>query len=342
VRLVPSEEQTELARTAGALLHELASPALLDPEAGHLPFAADAWASCADLGLFGLGLPAALGGVGYGAFEQALVFREIARWLPPIGLLATTLAVHLAAGAGDHALLAQVLEGRLRVALGQPEVPGAVVGGGINGDLVTFGFEGADAVLVVDGSDAALIAAGALAPGDQGNSIDPVIDVTLASVDGATALAASSDGAVRCRAELLCAALLTGVAEAACDASVAYVGDRVQFDRPLGSFQAVKHRCADMAARAEVGLAATLYAARLLDLDDDTSFQHALAARIVAADAALLNAGDNIQNHGGMGFTYEAGQHLFVRRAHVLTAMLGGQASAMHGLLDASAPLAMA
>jgi len=343
VRLVPNEEQLELARSAGSLLAQLMAVDLRDPDVTHAPFDDAAWRACADMGIFGLALEPEAGGVGYGAFEEALVYREISASLPPIGLLATTVAVHVAVQAGAAELAAGLLEGSLRAGLAEAEGVGTagLSGSELSGELVLFGPADADVLLVMVDGAAAVVAAEAFTGAEPRQSLDPVIDVGFATARSAPALALTRDPSIGTRAAILCSALLTGVAEAACDASVPYVQQRVQFGKPLGAFQAVKHRCADMATRAEVALAATLYAARLADLHDDTSAQHALAAKVVASDAAVLNAGDNVQNHGGIGFTYEGGAHLLVRRAHVLTAMLGGQAGTMHELLDGPPPLAV-
>src|SRR5262249_59097172 len=92
--------------------------------------------------------------------------------------------------------------------------------------------------------------------------------------------------------------------------SVEYGKVRQQFGRPIGSFQAIKHRCADMAVRAEVARSVVTYAAVALAEGDPDAARHAGIAKALAGNAALANATDNIQNHGGMGYTCEAHAHL--------------------------------
>jgi hypothetical protein len=113
---------------------------------------------------------------------------------------------------------------------------------------------------------------------------------------------------------LACAEAVGGI-ERTVEMSVEYCKVRTQFDKPIGSFQAVKHRCADMAVRAEVARSATIYAPSACATAPPTPNTRS-AAKILCADAYLQNAADNIQNHGGMGFTWECDAHLYLKRAH--------------------------
>jgi alkylation response protein AidB-like acyl-CoA dehydrogenase len=102
----------------------------------------------------------------------------------------------------------------------------------------------------------------------------------------------------------------------------------MQFGKPIGTFQAVKHRCADMAMRSHAATAQTMFAAFHVERRaGDAAFQ-AAAAVLVANKAANLNAADNVQNHGAIGFTVEHDAGLFARRAHMLEYAIGGQAAA--------------
>jgi alkylation response protein AidB-like acyl-CoA dehydrogenase len=100
--------------------------------------------------------------------------------------------------------------------------------------------------------------------------------------------------------------------------------EREQFDKPIGSFQAVKHLCADMLTRAELARGVVYAAGVTLDgrgVDDPNRL--VAAAKICAGDAAKANAKSCIQVHGGMGFTYEVDAHLFLKRAIVLDTVFG-------------------
>jgi alkylation response protein AidB-like acyl-CoA dehydrogenase len=107
----------------------------------------------------------------------------------------------------------------------------------------------------------------------------------------------------------------------------------VQFGRPIGVNQAIKHRCADMAVAAEAALSQTLFGAVALTAGRaDREFQ-VLAGKIIASRAAIDGAAANIQIHGGMGFTYEHDAHLYLKRAHVLDLLFGRRADDLAALL---------
>jgi alkylation response protein AidB-like acyl-CoA dehydrogenase len=123
---------------------------------------------------------------------------------------------------------------------------------------------------------------------------------------------------------VLVAAVQLGIAEAVTEAAVAYAKQRVQFDRPIGAFQAVKHLLADMLVRVEMARA-SVYAAGVT-IDDPSvgeASRAASAAKILAGEAALTNAKTSIQVHGGMGFTWEVDAHLYLKRAWVLDTLFG-------------------
>jgi alkylation response protein AidB-like acyl-CoA dehydrogenase len=140
---------------------------------------------------------------------------------------------------------------------------------------------------------------------------------------------ADATGAVDARraGAVLTAAYLVGMAAAATERSVAYARERQQFDRPIGSFQAVKHILADMLTRVEVARAAAYAGATILDDPDVGDVARAAAsAKVVAGETALKNCRAAIQVHGGMGFTWEVDAHLYLKRAWVLDTVFGSTA----------------
>ncbi len=141
------------------------------------------------------------------------------------------------------------------------------------------------------------------------------------------------DGAV------LTAALQVGMAQWACDLAVEYAQGRVQFGRPIGGFQAVKHLCADMAVRAEVARIAVQAAAVTVDQPDvgDASVA-AAGAKLLADEAAVTNGRSCIQVHGGMGFTWEVPAHLAYKRARVLATAFGTDDALAEELAASLAP----
>jgi alkylation response protein AidB-like acyl-CoA dehydrogenase len=132
------------------------------------------------------------------------------------------------------------------------------------------------------------------------------------------------DEAQLVRLRLIDAAALAGIAGAVLEMSVAYAGTREQFGRPIGSFQAVKHHCANMAMAARCARDQTGFAAVALDEGRPDAQLQVECAFFVAGSAALESAGKNIQIHGGMGFSDEADPHLFLKRAQLLIAIAGG------------------
>jgi len=140
---------------------------------------------------------------------------------------------------------------------------------------------------------------------------------------------------------VLTAAYQVGMAQACVAAATAYSLERRQFDRPIGSFQAVKHILADMAVRAEIARAAADAAAVTLDDPEVGDVARAVSgARLLASEAALKNAKASLQVHGGMGFTWEVDVHLYLKRAWVLNTVFGtprAHADALAATLTATA-----
>jgi alkylation response protein AidB-like acyl-CoA dehydrogenase len=126
------------------------------------------------------------------------------------------------------------------------------------------------------------------------------------------------------RLRLIDAASLAGICQTALDMAVAYAGIRTQFGRVIGSFQAVKHHCANMAIAARCARDQTGFAAVALDEGRDEAALQVECALFVAASSALENAASNIQIHGGIGFSDEADPHLCLKRAQLLIAIAGG------------------
>ena len=156
--------------------------------------------------------------------------------------------------------------------------------------------------------------------------LDPLTPVS--AVEGLPSLTPVGDAAalaaLRREGALLTAAYLVGMADALVDLAVAYAKEREQFDRPIGSFQAVKHLCADMVVRAEVARAAVYAAACVLDDPSTGELPRALSgAKLLANEAAITNGRSATQVFGGMGFTWEVDVHLYLKRAWVLDTHFG-------------------
>jgi alkylation response protein AidB-like acyl-CoA dehydrogenase len=219
-------------------------------------------------------------------------------------------------------------------------VPGAaegerVVAGLVAGDfastrspLLLEHLDASDVVVVLHGD--AVVAADAAAVRATARAVelptDPLTPVAVLDEPPAGERVGDAGVAARWRTEgtVLSAAMAAGIARATTDLAVAYATERYQFDRPIGSFQAIKHILADMLVRSEVARAAADAAAVLLDDPEAGDAERAVAAaKVVAGDAAVRNAEACIQVHGGMGFTWEAQPHFFLKRAWVLDADFG-------------------
>jgi len=154
--------------------------------------------------------------------------------------------------------------------------------------------------------------------------LDPVTPMTRVEVlpDGAVCDAEVSTW--RRGGAVLTAAFQTGIADRLTEMTVAYAKERMQFDRPIASFQAIKHLCADMLTRTEVARAAVYAAGAHLDAPDLDGIERSVStAKVMAGEAAIANGKTATQVHGGMGFTWEVDVHLFLKRAWVLDTQFG-------------------
>jgi alkylation response protein AidB-like acyl-CoA dehydrogenase len=322
VNLLPDEAQQQIVSAAASFLaRELPLSAL----ASYDPSAPDRalWSKMGALGWFALGIGHGDGGVGYGLVEEALLCRELGRVLAPGPYLPTLLAAHAAAVAADDELLAGITAGTLLVGLAEPwRDARARVGASVRGRFRCIDAAGADLLLAVGPDGVAILAPGGVAASDP---LDPTGSVGLAEFRDVAALhfVPAGEAPLASAGAVLAAAMLVGICEATRDQSVAYARAREQFGRPIGSFQAVKHRCADMAVRAEAAGSLTSYTALVQQGAHPEARRLVPLTKALASEYALANAADNIQNHGGVGFTVECPAHLFLKRANVLATVLG-------------------
>jgi alkylation response protein AidB-like acyl-CoA dehydrogenase len=264
----------------------------------------DLWRELAEAGVFSVRLPEARGGAGLGCTEAVLVYEELGRALVPGPVVST----HLASGLIDGAATGDRIVG---LAGRSGERMGAVH------------FASLDDLVVLDHEGVWRLDPGAVEAEPVTRPLDPLTPAHLFGDLPRGERLAPHRVAARWRVlgDALVAAQLAGIAAAATDLSVAYAKERRQFDRVIGSFQAVKHILADMHVRAEVARAAVHAAGVALDRRADVPAVRAVSgAKILAADAALANGKAAVQVHGGMGFTWEVDVHLYLKRAAVLSA----------------------
>ncbi|WP_160573970.1 acyl-CoA dehydrogenase family protein [Actinomadura physcomitrii] len=300
-----------------------------------------------DLGAAGLTIPIEFGGHGYGWVEQAITLQEAGRSLYGGPLLSTVgLAIPALLAIDDdgakHELLPRIADCSLLATAALPPLghEPAVTASGSGGDGTLSG----TLTNVLDGAsaDVVLLAAsddhgGSLylvRPG-PGVTVRPLAGLDLArsharlELDGAPAQRLSTGGGaqimarVRDRAVLALVAEQLGVAERALEMSVEYAKTRVQFDRAIGSFQAIKHMCADMLVGVESVRALVEHAAWLADNRPDLLPAAAAAAKVRCCEVAGSITADAIHVHGGTGFTWEHPAHLYFRRARASEVLFG-------------------
>jgi alkylation response protein AidB-like acyl-CoA dehydrogenase len=318
--LLPDEDQAQIAHEVRDLLDQQSPPGRLRDLPADGPVAdPKLWRLAADQGWFGLGLPEAAGGTGLGLPEQTLVFRELGRHLTPGPYLGTVLAAHLAHATGDDELLGQIIGGDHAVGVCETVT---ATGDADAREVRTFDGADADLLLRIEEPAASLLRRSDLADTRHRPCIDLASRWVEGRLSGQPLISTDDLGSLRRRAGVLVAAMLSGIAEATRDMSVDYAKLRYQFEVPIGSFQAVKHRCAEQAVRAEAATQAVTLAALAVAAGRPDAELLAASARLVAATYAVENAAENIQNHGGIGYTYEHDAHLFLKRAHVLSSTL--------------------
>ena len=321
------------------------------------------WARMAgELGLPGLAVPLRYGGAGAGPVEAAIVCEETGRVLLPGPLLSTLLAAAAIVRVADDrvagSLLPGICSGETIATLAVAEAGGSWDEGGVRcaASQVADGGWRLDGRkrFVPDAHAASLIVTAARAPdgtvtlfavdrGAGGVTVEPLtaFDLTrrLSDVtfDAAPAVPLADPGGSRLDEVLdlvrvLVAAEQAGTAQAALDMAVGYARERVQFGRAIGSFQAIKHMCADVLLDVESARSAAYFAAWAAASDPGDLAVAAPLARAFCADVALAAASLNMQVHGGLCFTWEHPAHLYFRRAKA-GALLWGDAQQHRELL---------
>ena len=347
-----SEEQDALRATVRRFCDERSASAevrrLMDTTEGFDP---DVWKQLgAELGLTGIHIPDEFGGSGFTFVELGIVLEEMGRALlcaPFFSSICLGANAILNAGTDDQRqeLLPGIASGEVRATLAFTEPSGDWTLDGI-----TLRAEGGKLTgtktYVLDGHTADLIVVAAregdgisffTVPGDAGGLTRTALgtlDMTRKQAelvfDGvqASPLGESGAGADALRKTLEQAAVClasecVGGSEKTMDMAVQYAKDRYQFGRPIGSFQAIKHKCADMLLRLESAKSAAYYAAWAATEDNEELSVAASLAKAYCTESYFANSRENIQVHGGIGFTYEHDAHLYYRRAKTCELFLG-------------------
>jgi alkylation response protein AidB-like acyl-CoA dehydrogenase len=313
-----SDDQLALRDAARSLLAARATPKRVREVAdkGDL-YDTELWAEMAAQGWPAIELGESGGGLGLGAVETAVLLEEIGRHVAPAPVLSTVLALGALVRAADNGVagaaewVAPLAEGRaIGCVVWEPERAGEPVIDGPAADVaVVLGAGEVVALDLRDGARPAREAAMDLTRPIGRLSADRPAPVALGDTHAADDLI--DRAAVAHSAELL------GAASAALDLAVAYAKEREQFGRPIGSFQAVKHRCADMLVDVEGMRSAVYWAAWCIAAGHPDRSIAASTAKTWSADAAKRVLASALQVHGGIGFTWEHDLHLFLKRAHL-------------------------
>jgi alkylation response protein AidB-like acyl-CoA dehydrogenase len=351
-----SDEQKQLRNEARKFLAEKSPPkavrAVLD---GKAPYDRDLWKGLADMGLLGVAIPEAYGGAGAGHLELCVIAEEMGRALAPVPFSSTVyLAVEALLLAGSEAQKQKWLPaiasggaiGTLALFEGSgnpsPQAIKLIASGGRlngtkkpvpDGNIADFAIVAARTGSTGRETDISLFLVEMKAEGVEAKSlanVDPSRgQAELAFRDcNAEPLGSANEGwsilsAVLDRAAVLMAFEQVGGADRALEMGRDYALDRIAFGRPIGSFQAVKHLLADMYVAATLARSNCYYSAWALSTDASELPEAAAAARISATQAFQHCAKNNIQVHGGMGFTWEFDCHLYYRRANAMALSLG-------------------
>lgn len=340
-----TEEQQELAATVRRLLERsgdsMAVRAATESEAG---FAVELWSTlCEQIGVAALAVPEEYDGAGFTLFETGVVAEALGAALAPVPLVGSVVVTEALLASGDSELCAELLP---RVAMGEvaalawPGVTGAesspitvsAAGGTLSGTAARVLHGDAAEVLLVAANGAEGVELYAVDPAEVQWQVLSGMDTTLRFadlvLDAVPGRRVSGDAAAALhRAHLagtaIVANLQVGAAQRALDETVAYAGERVQFGRVIGSFQALKHRMADMLV--EVETSRSIAWAATFAVANGTEDAELLAASAAShcGDALMHVAGEAVQLHGGIAITWEHDISWVFKRAQALNQLFG-------------------
>jgi alkylation response protein AidB-like acyl-CoA dehydrogenase len=313
-----------------------------------VPFDRDLWKAVAEQGWLGAAIPEADGGLGLGHVELCALAEELGRALAPIPFASTVYVLAEAlmrfGSPGQRALLPRITAGEVIGAFATSEGPGVVTRASlrttVSGGLVTGG-----KIPVTDGDVADWCVVLASENGKPGlylvdmtaggvtretlSTLDPTRSAARLTFDGAPAeRLGDGDGfdqmqQIMDRAAVLLAFEQLGGADRCLEMAKAYALERHAFGRPIAGYQAIKHKLADMYVKNEVARSNCYYGAWALNTDAGELPLAAATARVAASEAYWFASKENIQTHGGIGFTWEVDAHLYYRRSRQLAVVAG-------------------
>ena len=298
-----TDDQRAIKETARDLLGKRFKLERLRELAESKTYADDAWTEVSELGWPGIFIAEENGGQDLGVIELVILLEELGYVLAPMPFLSNAAAGLILQDAGADDRLAGVASGEQRGTVG-------VVKDG-RAALVPDAEE-ADFIILLDGTDATLVERGD-AQVEAIDAIDPTRRYATVSVNGGESLGDVSRG--RDLIALAVSAELVGIGQRVMEMAVEYAKDRKQFDRAIGSYQAVSHACAEMLKKVEGSRSLVYYGGWAADAAPDEFSLAASVAKAYASDMGWEVSASSLQVHGGIGFTWEHDLHWFLKRA---------------------------
>jgi alkylation response protein AidB-like acyl-CoA dehydrogenase len=298
-----TDDQRAIKETARDLLGKRFKLERLRELAESKTYADDAWTEVSELGWPGIFIAEEHGGQGLGVLELVILLEELGYVLAPMPFLSNAAAGLILQDAGATDRLAGVASGEQRGTVG-------VVKDG-RAALVPDADE-ADFIILLDGTDATLLERGD-AQVEAIDAIDPTRRYAAVSANGGESLGDVSRG--RDLIALAVSAELVGIGQRVMEMAVEYAKDRKQFDRAIGSYQAVSHACAEMLKKVEGSRSLVYYGGWAADAAPDEFSLAASVAKAYASDMGWEVSASSLQVHGGIGFTWEHDLHWFLKRA---------------------------
>jgi alkylation response protein AidB-like acyl-CoA dehydrogenase len=302
-----SDDQQAIKRTAHDLLEQRFKPERLRELAEGETNDDEVWGELGELGWPGIFLEEAHGGQDLGTVELAILTEELGYALAPVPFLSNAAAGLVLAEAGSDEQKERWLPG---IATGETRGTVGVVS---NGEAVLVpDADSAEVIVLLDGDSGTVLEAGSA-------EVEPFVTIDLTRrfgrVRGDGEPLAGDPGPALDRIAVATAAELVGVAQRALEMAVDYARERKQFGRPIGSYQAVSHACAQMLLEVESARSTTLYAAWTAEAEPEALPLAASMAKAYASDAGWRVTASSLQVHGGIGFTWEHDLHFFLKRA---------------------------
>jgi alkylation response protein AidB-like acyl-CoA dehydrogenase len=313
-----TDDQRDIQRTARDLLGERAKPERVREHAEAARMDTDLWRELGELGWPGIAVAEEYGGQGLGTIELSILCEELGRSLAPVPFLPSAMAATVIEHGGSAEQRERWLPG-----LASGEAIGAL-GAAVDGTAeLVIGAPDAQVIVLVEEDGSARVISAEDAVLTPLAAIDPTRSAARVSVvqsgeelpDGCAGLG---------RALVAVSSELVGVCDRALGMTLEYVKERKQFGVPVGAYQAVSHRCAQMLLETEKARSTTAFAAWTADSDPERLAEAAAMAKAAASDAGREVTASAIQAHGGIGFTWEADVHWLYKRAQLDAVLLGG------------------